>query len=279
MDFRRLFGEGVIWVGMAHQDGVTATIRLGCQANAWAIDPGRPATLFRSLREIAELGFGGFETGFRNVMQLRDAREEFARERRGMTFFGVHIFLHEYDAATCVPSLDLAREVAEIGAELGAERLIVSGGPAGPATDAKAAALNEMGEQARRFGLGFAYHNHGPEVRGPEPEIEALLARTDPSLVGLLLDAGHAFRAGIDVADFVSRHAERLTGLHLRDFRNGQQVPLGDGEFPLDAVAQALREKSWSGWVLAEEEREDGSKPGLSAMRPARLALERAFAE
>jgi len=95
--------------------------------------------------------------------------------------------------------------------------------------------------------------------------------------VGLLLDAGHAFRAGIDVADFVGRHAERLTGVHLRDFRSGRQVPLGDGDFPLDAVARALRGKSWSGWVLAEEEREDGSKPGLSAMRPARLALERAF--
>jgi inosose dehydratase len=262
---------------MADQGGVTGKIRLGCQANAWAIEPGRPETLFASLREIAELGFSGFEVGFRNVMQLGDAKEELARERQGLALFGVHIFLHEYDAATCVPPVELAREVAEIGAELGAERLIVSGGPAGHATEAKAAALNELGERARRFGLGFAYHNHGPEMRGAEPEIEVLLRRTDPALVGLLLDAGHAFRAGIDVAEFAGRHAGRLTGVHLRDFQNGQQVPLGDGDFPLDAVARALREKSWSGWVLAEEEREDGSKLGLSVMKPARLALERAF--
>ncbi len=183
---------------------------------------------------------------------------------------------------TCLPPLELATEVAEAGAALGAERLIVSGGPARgdgqvDKTDEKAAALNALGERARSFGLGFAYHNHGPEVRGTEPEIEALLARTDASLVGLVLDAGHAFRAGVDVADFVARHAERLTGVHLRDFRNGQQVPLGEGDFPLPEVARALREKNWSGWVLAEEEREDGSKLGLSVMKPARLALKRAF--
>jgi inosose dehydratase len=257
-------------------------IRVGCQANAWAIDPTMPETLFSSLREIEELGFQGFETGFRNVMQLRDFKEQFASASGGLSFFGVHIFLQEYDAKTCLPPLELATEVAAAGAALGAERLIVSGGPARAdgqqdKTETKAEALNALGQWARSFGLGFSYHNHGPEVRGMEPEIEALLAQTDAALVGLLLDAGHAFRAGLDVGDFVARHAERLTGVHLRDFRNGQQVPLGEGDFPLAAVARALREKNWSGWVLAEEEREDGSKLGLRVMKPARLALERAF--
>lgn len=257
-------------------------IRIGCQANAWAIDPAKPETLFCTLREIDELGFQGFETGFRNVMHLGNSQEQFANARRRLSFIGVHIFLNEYDADTCLPPLLMATEVAEVGAALGAERLIVSGWPArvegeGDKTEAKAAALNTLGERARSFGLGFAYHNHGPEMRGAEPELEELLARTDASLVGLLLDAGHAFRAGVDVAEFVERHAERLMGVHLRDFRSGQQVPLGDGDFPLSEVARALREKNWSGWVLAEEEREDSSKLGTSVMKPARSALKQAF--
>lgn len=267
---------------MESPNTATGMIRVGCQANAWAIDPARPETLFDTLREIDELGFQGFETGFRNVMHLEHSREQFASARRGLSFFGVHIFLHEYDAVTCLPPLQLATEVAEAGATLGAERLIVSGGPARAdgqpdKTETKAAALNALGERARSLGLGFAYHNHGPEVRGAKPELEELLARTDASLVGLLLDAGHAFRAGVNVADFVACHAGRLAGVHLRDFRNGQQVPLGEGDFPLSEVARSLREKNWSGWVLAEEEREDGSKFGTGVMRPAHLALKQAF--
>ena len=95
--------------------------------------------------------------------------------------------------------------------------------------------------------------------------------------VSAALDAGHAFRAGVDVPAFVARHAGRLTGLHLRDFITGSQVPSGEGDFPLAQVATALKDKNWSGWVLAEEEREDTSKPGLSVARPARDALKHAF--
>lgn len=123
----------------------------------------------------------------------------------------------------------------------------------------------------------LAYHNHGPEVVGAQPEIETLFAATDPLLVSFLLDAGHAFRAGLNVPEFVARHSGRFTGLHLRDFKAGRQTPLGEGDFPLQELADVLKENGWCGWVLAEEEREDGSKPGLAAVSPARHALERAF--
>src|SRR5579875_444876 len=105
---------------MGRQEKAAGTIRVGCQANAWAIDPATPETLFSSLREIDQLGFQGFETGFRNVMRLGDSKEQLANARRGLSFFGVHIFLHEYDAGTCLPPLQLAAEVAEAGAALGA---------------------------------------------------------------------------------------------------------------------------------------------------------------
>jgi sugar phosphate isomerase/epimerase len=63
----------------------------------------------------------------------------------------------------------------------------------------------------------------------------------------------------------------------LRDYRNGNQVPLGQGDFPLAGVAKALQQNHWSGWALAEEERLDGSKPGDSAAGPAIAALRKSF--
>ena len=256
---------------------LTQNIRLGCQTNAWPIHPAESGTLFAALEHIHSLGFAGFETGFANVMPLRP--EELKSHALGMTPFGVHIFLTQYDQATSVAPAELITKVARVGAKMGFKHLILSGAPASDAAalSKKVAAVNRYGQQVSGLGLKLAYHNRGPEFKGATPEIKTLLAGTDPSLVGFLLDAGHAFDAGADVVSFVNRHCNRLIGLHLRDYRNGQQMPLGQGSFPLAALAQALRDRNWSGWALAEEERLDGSKLGDAAAGPAFTALHQAF--
>ena len=43
------------------------SVKLGCQTNAWRIDPNNFDSLLEVLRQIKELGFDGFETGYRNV--------------------------------------------------------------------------------------------------------------------------------------------------------------------------------------------------------------------
>jgi sugar phosphate isomerase/epimerase len=140
----------------------------------------------------------------------------------------------------------------------------------------KAAALNQAGTFAAKAGLKLAYHNHSPEFENNGAEIEALISGTDPAKVGFLLDAGHAFRAGANVPAFIRKHSSRLIGIHLRDFKNGEQVPLGAGEFPLQAVVDAVNQGVWPGWVINEEERLT-SKPGDAAVKPAHDGLFRAF--
>jgi sugar phosphate isomerase/epimerase len=260
-------------------DSTKDRIQFGCQTNAWPIRPAQSDTLFSALDNIHDLGFAGFETGFANVLPLAARPNELKEHSHGLALFGVHIFLQHYDPATSVAPPDLISRVAGVGSKLGFQRLILSGAPAGEAgaLRSKADALNRYGKQVNSLGLQLAYHNHGPEFKGAAPEIESLLANTDPSLVWFLLDAGHAFDAGADVVSFVNDHHNRLAGLHLRDYRSGNQVPLGEGEFPLAEVANALRHNHWNGWVLAEEERLDGSKPGNAAAAPAIAALHKAF--
>jgi sugar phosphate isomerase/epimerase len=272
-----LFGMGAASIFFGE-----ARFSIGCQTNAWPVDPQNFDSLLAVLQKIREFGGAGFETGFRNLQsqagQTGEARKKI--ESTGLRFFGVHIFLPEYDPHTDIAPAELYREVAETGAALGAERLILSGAPAssGPALTGKAAAINLAGEFAKGQGLQLAYHNHDKEFRNSEWEIRGLLRRTDPALVNFLLDAGHAFRGAADVPVFLEENHHRIIGLHLRDFRQGHQVPLGAGDFPLPQVAATLRRVGWHGWVLAEEEREDGSKPGEASIRPALEALKRYFA-
>jgi inosose dehydratase len=267
--------------GLGTDGGRTKTIRFGAQTNAWPIDPNNFDTLIGALSQIRQVGYAGFETGFLNLRsQFTNAEEVRSRIASiGLTFFGVHIFLQEYDWLTAIAPRELYEPVARAGAAMGAERLIFSGAPAVTPEEVqrKASALNAAGEFSRNLGLTLAYHNHWWEFKWNGKEIEGLYTQTDPSLVAFLLDAGHAYRTGVDIPAFVKRHHDRLTGIHLRDYRGGRQVPLGQGTFPLNAVATALQEVDWSGWVLNEEEREDGAKLGITAIEPAFQALQGAF--
>lgn len=266
-----------------------ARVKLGCQTNAWRIDPADFNQVLGVLRQLKALGFDGFETGFRNVQgqfgNAAAARKQI--EQTGLQFFGTHIFLDQYDQ-TFIPPLDLITKIAEGAAHLGAQRLIVSGrgqrdvaNPPANFVEIKAAALNRAGAVCRKLGLRFAYHNHGPEFAKPGTnqltELEALVRQTDPAQVDFLLDAGWALHAGANVPAFFAQQHRRLIGMHLRDFKAGEQVPLGQGEFPLKELAATIERVQWMGWVLNEEERLSGEKPGERAVAPARQSLRQVF--
>jgi sugar phosphate isomerase/epimerase len=199
----------------------------------------------------------------------------------GLEFVGIHIFLpfDKLDPQTHLPPASLYEKVARGGKSLGAKRLFFSGAPAPAEIDVKrkAEALNAAGHFAKDVGLVFAYHNHWWEFQSKVSEIETLYAEADPSVVSFLLDAGHAYRGGADVPDFLRRHSQRIVALHLRDYKDGKQVPLGQGTVPLAEIASTLHSLHWTGWAINEEEREDGSKAGLDFISPAYKALQGAF--
>lgn len=261
-------------------------LRAGCQTNAWRITPGDFEQFLRILNRIQELGFQGFETSFRNLQgQFSNAQAARARiEKTGLRISGIHIFLAEYDPATALPPASLIEQVADGAARLGAERVVLSGGglakggkPAADALQRKAAALNAAGETCRKRGLRVAYHNHSAEFAAGGAEIEGLLENTRPELVEFLPDAGFIFRAKADVTAFFSRQHARIAGFHFRDFKGSDQVPLGQGDFDLRPLAAAMRRLNWSGWVMAEEERENDGRPGDAAMVPAREHIRKVF--
>jgi inosose dehydratase len=271
------------FAAFARAGQASSNIQLGAQTNAWAIDPKNFDSFLTVLDQIKYVGYAGFETAFLNLQPQFDSPERARRSiaDKGLTFFGIHIAipLDKNDPATRLPPASLYEKVARGGVALGAQRLIFSGAPATTAEELKAKidALNTAGRFSKSLGLGFAYHNHWWEFQSKLGEIEALYAQTDVGSVSFLLDAGHAFRGGADVPAFLRKHSQRLVALHLRDYKDGKQVPLGEGNFPLAEVAATLKQLQWKGWVLNEEEREDGTKGGLSVIDPAFKALREAF--
>ncbi len=275
LESARLYGQG---------GRVPPGIRFGVQLNAFPIDPKRFETFEATLAQVKQIGYQGFEAGFRYLSEQFAAPKMARRsiEQTGLTFFGIHIFLptfEMYDPNTRIAAPSIYQPVARGGAALSAKHMILSGAPAQNADQLKAKidGLNAAGRFALASGLTVAYHNHWWEFESKLGEIEALYTQTDPGLVHFVLDAGHAYHGGADVPAFIRAHSQRIIGFHLRDFKNGDYVELGTGDFPLHQVAATIEQIGWKGWVENEEERADHSQGGEKVIAPAYKAMREAF--
>lgn len=90
--------------------------------------------------------------------------------------------------------------------------------------------FNTIGENARKVGLKFAYHNHGyglQPVNGQIP-FEYLVEQTDPKLVFLEMDIFWTAAGGADPIAYLKKYPNRYRLMHLKDMREKKRFS-GDG--------------------------------------------------
>ena len=119
-------------------------------------------------------------------------------------------------------------ELIEYATELGVRYL---GGSIGdvsrlhPLDDYKRLAdlMNAVGEQCRRAGLQFAYHNLNIEFRKYDGVVpyDWLLGHTDPQSVQLEIDCYWLTRAGKDPLEYFKMYPGRIPLLHIKDRKPG----------------------------------------------------------
>ena len=136
-------------------------------------------------------------------------------------------------------------------------------------------------------GLRTVFHHHCAGYVETPQEIEALLSRTDPALLGLCLDTGHLMWAGGDPLAALATYGDRLWHVHFKDcdpelaaksraegwdyhaaVRRGIFCELGRGMVPFSGVLDALRARKYSGWIVVEQDVLPGlGTPAASATR------------
>jgi len=156
------------------------------------------------------------------------------------------------------------------------------------AWDAFAARAEAIAAAVReRTGLRTAFHHHcAGWVETPE-EIEALMSRTAPALLGLCLDTGHLTYAGGDPIAEIARYGDRIWLVHFKDcdpgvarearagpwdyhtaVRHGIFCELGHGAVPFCGVRDALAALGYGGWIVVEQDVLPGlGTPSASATR------------
>jgi len=140
---------------------------------------------------------------------------------------------------------------------------------------------NELGEQAKKAGLQFGYHNHNFEFKPFSGGIgyDELLRATDPALVKFELDCGWMAGAGRDPAAYLAKYPNRYRLLHIKDFQptatpsvglddssRPKPAELGRGHIDYRSIFTAAK-KAEVEWYYVEQEPPYTDMPALDAIK------------
>jgi inosose dehydratase len=122
-------------------------------------------------------------------------------------------------------------------------------------------------------GLRTVFHHHCAAFVETPQEVDALMQRTDASLVGLCLDSGHITYAGGSPMSLLERYGSRIWHVHFKDcdpavaararsekwdyqtaIRHGVFCELGKGAVDFSALLQTLHQRGYAGWIVVEQD-------------------------
>jgi sugar phosphate isomerase/epimerase len=136
-------------------------------------------------------------------------------------------------------------------------------------------AVRRVAPVAEKYKIRVAMHGHDhtedPNQFATPESFAAAMALTP--LFWVNLDIGHFTAAGYDPVAYIQEHHERIAVLHIKDRKknHGANMPLGQGETPIKAVLQLLKQKKYP--IPANIEYEYG-KPGMDTIAEVRKCFE-----
>ena len=268
------------------------------------------------LDEMRDAGYAGTELGDWGFMPTEPAalRRELARRRLEMVGAFVPVALaaaeaHEPGARTAVRVARLMRDagaanalivLSDDNAQVPARERHAGRIRPEHALDAAAWATFARGAEhiaravRQETGLRAVFHPHcGGYVETPT-EIDQLMTRTDPTLIGLVLDTGHILYGGGDPREVLDHYGSRVWHIHFKDcdpavaararqeelgYLDAVQAQLfcqlGDGAVDFAAITASLHARQYDGWIVVEQDVFPGYGTPAESARRSRQYLQR----
>ncbi|SDE36696.1 Sugar phosphate isomerase/epimerase [Paenibacillus sp. UNCCL117] len=203
-----------------------------------------------TLRKVAELGYEGVEFAGYGGLSAEDMKA--LLQELNLKVPGSHVSLERLRS-------DLQGEI-DYMKTIGGETIIVPWAKAEDEEGWKAiiAELQSFGEEVRKQGLGFGYHNHAFEFEGKVGEafIFDAIFESQPELL-VEMDACWVHRGGQDPVAYIRKYAGRLPLVHAKDYKvednNTVTLELGQGIVALDEVIAAASEAGVQ-WLIVEQD-------------------------
>lgn len=288
--------------------------KLGISPIAWwnddLVELSDDVSLEECLRQAAEAGFTGMETGRRFPMDPKE----------------LGAILNRYGISVCggwfsglLLDGDMEREKDRIAAQMslfkamnapciiyGETARTIQGDRSKPLSTKPKLSDEEIKTYARKMtvfgewcaeqGMPLSYHHHMAAVIETEAELDLFMQYSGEG-IPLLYDAGHMAFAGGDVLRVIDKHHKRITHVHTKDVRmdviNGLDrtkesfldavikgaftVP-GDGSLDFEAIVKRLASYGYEGWFVVEAEQDPVKAPPLDMAKIGHKELLRVMA-
>ena len=256
---------------------------------------GKAAGVEQVLDEIRQTGYQGTELGDWGFMPTVPAELRKELDKRSLAMVGAFVPVFLKDKTRHAAGSETAVKTAKLMADAGfpeafivladengsvkertmnAGRITPSMGLTREEWKVFAEGANLVSQEVKsRTGLRTVFHHHcAGYVETPE-EIDNLLAFTDPSLLGLVLDMGHYMFGGGNPLEALKKHKDRIWHIHFKDCQpdvtanskkegwdyfksvaNGVFCELGKGAVDFKAIVKELKAQKYSGWIVVEQD-------------------------
>lgn len=215
------------------------------------------ADLPKTIEKVAKMGYSAVEfAGFFNY-SAKDIKK--ILDDNGLKVFGTHTGLDDLTDKKIGATIEYMKEI-------GNENIVIPGAPIGTKKQQAEtiARINAVQPVLAKEGITLSFHNHSHEF-----EKKLFTPAFYPKLTGetsccLEVDTFWAFNAGVDPVEHITKYADRIRLIHLKDgFKKKRFVPaqgmsLGSGEAPVKAVLDKAIELGFKIVVESETQKPDG---------------------
>jgi inosose dehydratase len=256
---------------------------------------GKAAGYEQVLDEIKETGYEGSELGDWGFMPTDPAELRKELDKRSLAMVGAFVPVFLKDKSTHAAGADVAVRTAKLMADAGYPGAFIvladNNGSVKERTQHAGRITADMGLNAAEWevfaeganfvaaevkaktGLRTVFHHHCAGYVETPAEIDQLMALTDPSLLGLVLDMGHYKFGGGDPLWALQKHSNRIWHIHFKDCHpeialqsvqegwdyfqsvgKGVFCELGKGAVDFVSIVAELKKQHYDGWIVVEQD-------------------------
>jgi inosose dehydratase len=242
----------------------TRNLKIGCTSLIWGALPRSPDNLGPAVKDMAGLGFHGFET-FAAIVEEWDKRGTMSDLLAANTIplVSVYATMQVTDPAVRKDEVAKLTRWAAVLKKYGGRFMVLA--PNGVKREAYSfqehranivAALNEYAMAVNELGLGAGLHQHTGTAVESRDETYAIMEAVNTKHLKFAPDVGQLQKGGADAAQVVKDFLPITVHMHLKDFAGGEHFagycPLGQGKVDLKAILDVVEGANPTANIMVE---------------------------
>jgi inosose dehydratase len=262
-------------------------LKVGHTCITWGTFPRGPeaiATLEPAVRDIAALGYHGFET-FPEILEDWDQRGALQPllEKYKLPVTSGYIRINVTDPAKKQESLDNVIRLGKVLKKLGANFAPIQVNGVDRKTydfkqhrDAVVAGLNDSASALTDLGLGAGLHQHTGTAVDTRDEVYYVMEKCNTKVMKFAPDAGQLQKSGADAAKVIKDFLSITKHMHLKDYKGWEHYsgycPLGMGQVDIPGILNALEEARQQANIMVELD--PSNNPPMTPLETAKTTKE-----